>query len=351
MATATTYQLNEKRRREEFRPVLFTSILTLHALAIGAIVWHATAWFWPSWTVIGIAVGLYVFTGLFGIAMGYHRYFTHQGYECGPVLKAVMLIAGAVSAQGEIFGWLRTHVRHHANADKPGDAHSPYQYGGTLWLTLKGIMWAHAGWLFYDYELPERTREDKFDRDPLMQLQRKHYDKLLIAGLVLPAIVCGIVGLASGGLHGLWVEALDGFLAQVVRLVLLLNVTWCINSVCHLWGEQLTISVMKPNAAEPKVYYPADGSRNAFGLAAFSFGEAKHTLHHRFPYIAYMAWNRWGVDPAKWTLIVFEKFGWVWDVKKPPEFEVEPLEIRLPEDSFISAVRELKEERKLSLAA
>jgi stearoyl-CoA desaturase (delta-9 desaturase) len=348
MATLTLYQLNEKRRREEFRPFMFSSIVTLHLLVLAAILWHAIAGFWPSWTVIGVAAAMYTFTGLFGIAMGYHRYFTHEGYKCGPVLKAIMLIAGAMSAQGEIFGWLRTHIRHHTNADKPGDAHSPYQYGGTRWLALKGILWAHVGWLFYEYNLPERERQDKHDRDRLMQLQRKYYRVLLLASFLIPTFVCGTVGLATGGLHGLWVESLDGFLvAGAARIVLLLNVTWCINSVCHLWGEQLAVSVMKPNATVPKVYYPADGSRNAVGLAALSWGEAKHALHHRFPYVAFMAWNRWGVDPAKWMIILFEKLGWVWAVQKPPTYTVEPLRVELPEDSFITAI----EDRKKGLVA
>ncbi len=334
------YEFNESRPWSEFRPFITSFIVGVNLLAIGGVVWYATVKAWPSVTVFVTAAAFYVFTG-FGIALGYHRLFTHESYKCKPWFKAVLLIAGGLSGQGDILGWLKTHKRHHAYADRPGDAHSPYQYGGTKWLTLKGIMWAHVGWLFYEYPIPERERPDKFDRDRMFQLQTRYYPWLLVGTFVLPAVICGVVGLATGGLDGFWTEALDGLLfAGVMRVALFLNVTWCVNSVCHLWGEQLAISVTRPNGA--REFFPSDGSRNALGLATLSFGESKHALHHLFPYIAFMAWDKWGVDPSKWVLLLMERFGVVWNIQEPPPFEKLPLKVELPEDSFIADAQRAK---------
>jgi stearoyl-CoA desaturase (delta-9 desaturase) len=353
-AAITKYELNQKRPWSEFRPVLFPFVVFLHLVAVGAILWHAVGGFWPSATTIVTGAVLYIITG-FGIALGYHRLFTHQGYKCGPVLKGFLLLAGGLSLEGPIDVWVRTHKLHHANSDLPGDAHSPYQYGGTKWLTLKGILWAHIGWLFYRYELPARERSDSIDRDKMMQFQSRHYLWIVIGTFALPALIGAASGLISDGWQGMLVQGFDGALvAGVLRVLLLLHVTWSVNSVCHLRGERLTIMVTERKAGQPKIdtYYPSDGSRNAFWLLkALGFGEPNHALHHLFQQVAYHGWRKWDIDPSKWVLMGLEKIGVVWDVKTPPEFEVLPLEVKLPEESLVTAAEDLKVQRKLSLVA
>jgi stearoyl-CoA desaturase (delta-9 desaturase) len=335
---------------------MFSTIMALHLLAIGAILWHVIAGFWPSTTTIVTGVTLYIFTG-FGIALGYHRLFTHEGYECGPVLKAILLIAGGLSLEGRITVWVKTHVQHHARSDKPGDGHSPFQYGGTPWLTLKGVLWAHMGWLFYEYTVPVREGGDRIDRDRAMQFQSRHYHWIAIATFAIPALAGGVSGLISGGWTEMLFQALDGALvAGVLRVLLLLHVTWSINSVCHLIGKQMAIETIRRNRQGKVVerkHYPSDGSRNAWWwLRLLSFGEANHALHHLFERIAYHAWGKWGLDPAKWALILLEKCGLVWNVQKPPEFTVLPTTVELPEASLITAAREARMTRKaLQLAA
>jgi len=139
------------------------------------------------------------------------------------------------------------------------------------------------------------------------------------------------------------IQALDGALvAGVLRIVLFLNVTWSVNSLCHLVGERMTIKVIvrKPGQPAVGVYYPSDGSRNAPWIwKLLGFGEPNHALHHIFEQIAYHGWRKWDVDPTKWLLMLLERIGLVWDVKKPPEFEQLPLEVRLPEDSLIGAAQ------------
>lgn len=349
-----TYQQNQKRPWSEFRPVMFGLIMLLHILALAAVGWHVIVGFWPSTTVIVTALVLYVFTGL-SIALGYHRLFTHQGYECKPWLKRVLLTGCGLSLQGSAITWIRTHICHHTYSDRPGDAHSPLQYQGSAWLNLKGIMWAHMGWLFYRYTLPN-VHSKSVEGDPQLQWQTRNYHYFIIASFAIPAFAGGVAGWLSGGWQGLFVGALDGALvAGVLRIVVFLHITWCINSICHLVGELAAVEVITRNIAGEivnKEKFPSDGSRNAHWLLKWlSFGEANHAMHHLFQRVAYHAWGKWGIDPAKWTLMLLERTGVVWDVQKPPEHNrIAVDKLSLPDTSFVSKDKLLGQEKDLVAA-
>ena len=68
-----------------------------------------------------------------------------------------------------------------------------------------------------------------------------------------------------------WEESLwSAFFINITRLVILLNATWCVNSVAHLWGNR-----------------PYDRHINPAENLAVSFcavGEGFHNFHHTFPY-------------------------------------------------------------------
>lgn len=335
------YAKNEKREWKDFRPVMCSIIVGMHLLAAGGLMWHLIAGFWPSTAVIITVVTMFIIAG-FGVALGYHRLFTHQGFKCGVVLQTILAGAGAMSAEGPPDVWLRTHRRHHVYADQPGDAHSPFQYGGTKWRVLKGILWSHIGWLFYKYPLPERSRPDDIDRNPTLQWLSKHYGLVMVITFALPAVIGGIDGAASGGWHGLFIGSLDGFLMGILRVVFFLNITWCINSVSHLWGELVAVIVVTDN--KNRIYYPSDGSRNAWWwLKILSFGEANHALHHLFQTVAFHGWSKWAIDPSKWMLIALEKIGLVKDIKRPPPHELvkvkTSVQLNLPSDTFIPIER------------
>ena len=74
-----------------------------------------------------LAVAFYLVTGL-GVTVGFHRLLTHRSFTAAPVLRVVLAIAGSMAFEGEVIGWVATHRRHHAFADRPGDPHSPYRY-------------------------------------------------------------------------------------------------------------------------------------------------------------------------------------------------------------------------------
>ena len=71
-----------------------------------------------------LATALYLVTGL-GVTIGFHRLLTHRSFTAAPALRVVLAIAGSMSFEGEVIGWVAIHRRHHAFADRPGDPHSP----------------------------------------------------------------------------------------------------------------------------------------------------------------------------------------------------------------------------------
>ena len=97
--------------------------------------------------------------------------------------------------------------------------------------------------------------------------------------------------------------------AGVLRVVVVLNVTWSINSICHAWGSRARDSAGRPSQR--------GGSRNNLLIAILSFGEGYHANHHVRPSWAYHGWKWHDVDPSKWLIALLERCGLAWDVKKP----------------------------------
>src|SRR5580692_12175263 len=96
-----------------------------------------------------LAVGFYVITGL-GVTIGFHRLLTHRSFTAVPALRVALAVAGSMSFEGPVIGWVAIHRRHHAFTDRPGDPHSPYRYGTSLAGQLRGLAHAHTGWLLND---------------------------------------------------------------------------------------------------------------------------------------------------------------------------------------------------------
>src|SRR5271167_375452 len=96
-----------------------------------------------------LAAGFYVITGL-GVTIGFHRLLTHRSFTAVPALRVALAVAGSMSFEGPVIGWVAIHRRHHAFSDRPGDPHSPYRYGTSLAGQLRGLAHAHMGWLLRD---------------------------------------------------------------------------------------------------------------------------------------------------------------------------------------------------------
>jgi stearoyl-CoA desaturase (Delta-9 desaturase) len=255
------------------------------------------AWGWGlSPLDAAMAVVAYLLTG-FGIAAGFHRHLTHGSFKARRGLRVVLAVAGTLSIEGPPTQWVADHRRHHAFSDREGDPHSPWRYGTSVAALLKGLLYAHIGWLFNR----ELSNQERFAPDLLADRDIRRIDRLfpllVVVSLGTPALIGGLVTWS-------WTGALTAFFwAGVVRMAVLHHVTWSVNSICHVVGE--------------RPFTSKDKATNFWPLAILSFGESWHNSHHADPTGARHGVLRGQLDPAARLIWLFEKLGWARDVRWP----------------------------------
>jgi stearoyl-CoA desaturase (delta-9 desaturase) len=242
-----------------------------------------------------------------GITVGYHRLFTHGSFKANRDLRIGLAIAGSMAIEGPVIRWVADHRRHYAFSDRDGDPHSPWRYGETVPALVKGLSFAHIGWMFD----VEHTNREKFTPDLLEDRDIARVDRLFplwgAVSVFAPAVLGGLITWSWGG-------ALSAFFwASLVRIFVLHHVTWSINSICHTIGE-------KPFAAR-------DRSTNFWPLAILSFGESWHNMHHADPTAARHGVLRGQIDESARVIWLFEKLGWATDVRWPKADRVEKLRV------------------------
>ncbi len=229
-------------------------------------------------------VVLYLITGL-GITVGYHRLISHRSFECKPWVKACLLVAGGWALENSALRWCSDHIRHHARCDGQED---PYN-------AKKGFWYSHCGWLFIKSPYRDEKYEKQLRKDPLIMWQHRYYIPVVLSGLALPFIV--------GFFYGGWMSGLSCFiLAGVGRTFFVLNSTFCINSICHMWGEQ-------PHGT-------GDSSRDSWWISLITFGEGYHNYHHMFlrDYRNGAEWYHF--DPSKWLIFTLSKMRLAYNLQR-----------------------------------
>ncbi|RJQ71708.1 acyl-CoA desaturase [Pseudonocardiaceae bacterium YIM PH 21723] len=253
------------------------------------------AWGWGlGWVDVALAVFFYYFTGL-GITIGFHRYFTHGGFKAKRWLRIFLACQGSMAVQGPVITWVADHRRHHAFSDREGDPHSPWLHGSSPLGIAKGAWHAHMGWMFDR----EQTNAERFAPDLLadkdIALVNRLFLPLTLLTLIAPAILGGLITWS-------WWGAVTAFFwASLVRIALLHHVTWSVNSICHLVGD--------------RPFNSRDKAANVWPLALVSMGESWHNLHHADPTSARHGVLRGQLDISARIIWMFEKFGWVTNVK------------------------------------
>jgi stearoyl-CoA desaturase (delta-9 desaturase) len=239
---------------------------------------------------------MYLLSGL-GITIGYHRFFTHRSFKTSPVMKGMLAIFGSMAVQGPLLKWVAHHRKHHQHSDEEHDPHSPHLHGQGLIGMLRGLWHAHLGWIF----VPEAPNLHRYvpdlAPDRLVRRISSTFSVWVAIGLVLPALLGGLITLS-------WSGALLGFVwGGLVRIFLVHHVTWSINSVCHLWGSQ--------------PFRSHDHSRNNVVFGVLGLGEGWHNNHHAFPTSARHGLWWWQFD-LSWIIIrAMALVGLVWDVRTP----------------------------------
>jgi stearoyl-CoA desaturase (delta-9 desaturase) len=247
---------------------------------------------------VSLLVGMWALS-MVGMSLGLHRYFAHHAFETSPRGRGVLAVLGCMAAQGPVVSWVAVHRRHHERSDKPGDPHSPNPalLGGGAFATLRGLWHAHVGWLTnHEYPNPVHYAPELL-RDPLVARINRHYLLWVALGLALPAVIGGL-------LHGTWLGAFQGFLwGGVVRMVVVDNSVLSINSFSHVFGSH--------------DFETDDHSRNNPWVALPTFGESWQNNHHAFASSAAIGLRWWQVDLGYGLIVILEKLGLVWGVRRP----------------------------------
>lgn len=232
-----------------------------------------------------------------GISAGLHRLFAHRSFECGRGLRVALGILGGMAAQGPISFWVATHRKHHASSDGDGDPHTPQPRAGTSFAVLRGICFAHVGWMFRASSSGALKHSADLRRDADIRWLDRHYGLWVALGVLVPAAVGGVVG---GDLESILRGALWG---GFVRVFVVQHVTWSINSICHVYGSA--------------PFETGDRSRNNVLCALLSFGEGWHNNHHACPYSARYGLGVGQIDVTYSLIRLFERVGLIWGSRTP----------------------------------
>ena len=289
-----------KRHGEQF--MLYTFVIVPFLAFLAAI---PVAWGWGlGWTDLILFVVFYYLSGL-GVTIGYHRLFTHGSFKANRPLRIALAIAGSMAIEGPVIRWVADHRRHHAHSDKEGDPHSPWRYGTSTSALLKGLCWAHIGWMFDENHTNREKYAPDLMNDKDIRFVERTFVLWLLLSVFLPPAIAGLMFMS-------WGAALSAFFwASLVRIFLLHHVTWSINSICHTIGE--------------RPFQARDKSTNFWPLAILSFGESWHNMHHADPTAARHGVLKGQLDTSARIIWIFEKLGWVTDVRWPKADRLEKL--------------------------
>eukprot|EP01121_Diplochlamys_sp_Union-15-3_P014001 TRINITY_DN4424_c0_g3_i7.p1 TRINITY_DN4424_c0_g3~~TRINITY_DN4424_c0_g3_i7.p1 ORF type:complete len:347 (-),score=59.32 TRINITY_DN4424_c0_g3_i7:31-1071(-) len=242
----------------------------------------------------------YAISGL-GITVGYHRLFAHRSYDAIWPIRLFFLAAGTSAFQGTALWWCRDHRAHHRYVDTPKDPYS----------IKKGFFWAHMGWLLKKQDTAAIGHVDASDleNDPIIRFQDKYYTILaVLLGIVLPVLVCGLG----------WGDYWGGFyFAAITKVVLVLQSTFCINSLAHFIGDTTFDDIRSP--------------RDCWWVSLLTFGEGYHNFHHQFPYDYRNGVKSWAFDPSKWIIWALSHFNATFNVKRFPREEIKKCELQMQE--------------------
>ncbi|KJY26868.1 stearoyl-CoA 9-desaturase [Streptomyces katrae] len=291
-APSATRGGEQKRSVEQVALLLFITVPFLALLAAVPLAWGRGV----SWLDLGLMVFMY-FLACHGITVGYHRYFTHGSFKAKRPLRIALAVMGSLAVEGPLVRWVADHRKHHKYSDHEGDPHSPWRFGETVPALMKGLWWAHIGWLFDEEQTDQQKYAPDLIRDPAIRRISRDFIYWTAVSLAIPPLVGGLVTMS-------WWGAFTAFFwGSLVRVALLHHVTWSINSICHAVGK--------------RPFRSRDRSGNVWWLAVLSCGESWHNLHHADPTSARHGVLRGQVDSSARLIRWFELAGWATDVRWP----------------------------------
>lgn len=235
--------------------------LTLtHALAVLGLITAARD---CKWGTLIVAFGFYWLSAM-GITAGVHRLWSHKSYEAKLPFRILLMICNSIANQGTIHHWVRDHRVHHRNCETDADPHN----------AERGFFFSHMGWLLVKKHPSVIAAGRKLDLSDLKACPEVRFQRAcdpwwnLFWCFVVPALATqSLVG------DSFW----NGFLvAGAARYVIVLHLTWLVNSAAHCWGDR----PYDENVEHRRGAWPSENAFVALGAA----GEGWHNWHHAYPH-------------------------------------------------------------------
>lgn len=255
-------------------------------------IFHSCAFlvFFVGVSPIAFAAFLFFFVvRTFGVAAGYHRYFSHRSFETSRWFQFVLAFLGASSGQKGPLSWATSHRIHHRYSDTPKDPHTP----------KRGFLYGYIGWLLPSDALhTDKKLTADFDPYPEIAWINTYYN---IAPVSL-ALFCAGLGTYLKLHHPeLQTSGLQLFTwGFVMSGILCLHGTLLINTLGHMSPEK-----------SPRTN---DHSRNVAFLLPVTLGECWHHNHHSSPTSANCGFKWWQVDFIYLGIVILGKLGIVYNI-------------------------------------
>jgi len=298
--TAATHQEKQPPMVIVWRNVVWMVALHLGALygvylmpRLAPITW---AWF----------LATYVMSAL-GITAGAHRLWSHRSYKATLPLRVLLGLWNSMAFQNDIIEWSRDHRVHHKYSETHADPHN----------AKRGFFFSHCGWLLVRKHPDVKAKGQQLDvsdllEDPVCRVQRKYY----LASVVLMCFVVPTVVPWYFWDEDAWNAY---FTCGLLRYVATLNVTWCVNSWAHMFG----------NKPYDKSINPAE---NLF-VTITACGEGFHNYHHTFPHDYSTSEYGWKFNLTRVFIDTMAKLGWAYDMKKMSQEAVDRRRERMGDGS------------------
>lgn len=259
-----------KGLQKEYRPEIISFMVAVHVLALVALPFYSV----PNLIAFLVLYGVTVI----GVTLGLHRMASHKSFMCPRWFARFLITMGTLAAQGGPIEWVGLHRHHHLYSDQEVDHHD----------SVRGFWWAHFEWMCHG--VPAMRHIDTLTKD----LQKDPYIVWLEKNFLLTQVPLGVILYLLGG----WGMVLWGI---PLRLAVVYNVTWLVNSATHTWGY--------------RSFETDDNSRNNWWVALLSAGEGWHNNHHAIQSRARHGLHWYEIDVTYYIIWTLEKFGLVRNVK------------------------------------
>ena len=275
-----------------FAAILYPALglaLLITMVALGFALSHIELKLWYLPLSLGV-IALTIFVCNAGIGP-LHRLMQHRAGEMRWPAQVLTMLNLMIAMQGNVRDWVNYHSQHHRFADGPGDPHNPFE----------SKRWAWVGWiLFRDRKDLLRPMPVWLKTHPVIVWMDGFYNSIsLVIHLLIPAAIYLIV----------W--ALGGSLV----LTAIIHASVVIGRAIQFHATNYGINVLG--------HIPTPRWLDHF-IALLTGGEAFHDHHHDEPVSALHrprkgVWNRI-VDYNGTMLLLYEKLGWVRNLKIAPQF-------------------------------